>query len=59
MAEPIKMPCKEQQCKEEVTYEREVVRGFRPSRSGSRTIVVYLTCPADHTHRYEIERSSP
>ncbi len=58
MGKPIKIPCKEKDCKEVVTYERETVRGFRSSHGGSKTVAVYLTCAGNHTHRYEIDRES-
>lgn len=54
----ITKPCKEESCEEIVTYKRQTVLGFRTSHSGSKTISVYLTCPQDHTHKYEIEKET-
>ncbi len=58
MAEPKIIPCKEKDCDKTVTYERTVVRGFRTTRRGAQTVVVYLTCPNKHTHKYEFPVSS-
>lgn len=49
----ILLACKEPGCAETIRYERETVRGFDVSGAVGGTTVVYLTCPAPHTHRYE------
>ena len=52
MAEKIEIPCSEPGCTKKVTYEREVVHGFRTGAQGSKHVSVYLTCANDHTRKY-------
>ena len=58
MTEKTEVPCKEPGCDKTVTYEREVVHGFKSGAKGSKHVSVYLTCADDHTHKYVFDRPS-
>ena len=50
----LELACKESGCPEKVSYERETIPALASSPQ-AREIVVYLTCPKGHQHRYKIE----
>lgn len=54
----IVVTCNEPDCDEKVTYRRETVHGFKSTARDTKTVSVYLTCAADHTHKYQFEKSS-
>ena len=50
-----RMKCKEDGCKEEVVYEYRPLIAFSTIRElVQREETVYLTCPNEHTHRYNV-----
>ena len=56
----LRFACKTQGCEQEVTYEPQPTQGLAyPGRGpGGDTLTVYLTCPEQHTHPYQVERET-
>ena len=56
----IEKDCKEEGCKEKVTYKPKRVFGLSgPPASGEENkedITVYLTCPNNHNHAYRVTK---
>jgi hypothetical protein len=56
----VRFACKTQGCDQEVTYEPQPTQGlaYPGQRPGGDTLTVYLTCPEQHTHPYQVEREA-